>query len=52
MIQERQSIKVACLEEIALIKGWITKKELLKETEDLKKTSYGNYLIDLMENMQ
>jgi glucose-1-phosphate thymidylyltransferase len=43
-IEHRQGLKVACLEEIAFNKGWLTKTLLLKQAESLEKTSYGEYL--------
>ena len=43
-IENRQGLKIACLEEIAYQKGWITKAELIKQAGRLKKTSYGDYL--------
>lgn len=46
-IERRQSLKVACLEEIAFRKGYISKNRLLQLAEPLKKNSYGQYLIDL-----
>jgi glucose-1-phosphate thymidylyltransferase len=44
-IENRQSLKVACLEEIAFDKGYITKEKLLELAEPLKKNQYGQYLI-------
>ena len=44
-VEHRQGLKVACLEEIALHHGWITKEKLLKQADALKKTSYGEYLV-------
>ena len=44
-IEKRQGLKVGCLEEIAFEKGFITKDQLLKCTEKMKQTEYGNYLI-------
>ncbi|MGE7020677.1 glucose-1-phosphate thymidylyltransferase RfbA [Solibacillus cecembensis] len=46
-IERRQSLKVACLEEIAYRKGYINQSQLLKLAEPLKKNAYGQYLIDL-----
>lgn len=46
-IERRQSLKVACLEEIAFRKGYITDIQLLALAEPLKKNAYGQYLIDL-----
>lgn len=46
-VQKRQSLYIACLEEIAYHKGYIGKEQLLKTAEELKKTSYGEYLFNL-----
>ena len=46
-IQKRQSLYVACLEEIAYNLGYISKDKLLELAEPLKKTDYGKYLINL-----
>lgn len=46
-IQKRQSLYIACLEEIAFNKGYISKEKLLELAEPLKKTDYGQYLINL-----
>jgi len=43
-IEYRQGLKVACLEEIAFHQGWISKTILMNQAENLKKTSYGEYL--------
>ncbi len=44
-IEKRQSLKVACIEEIAYEMGYISKEHLLKLAEPLKKNQYGQYLI-------
>jgi len=46
-IETRQGLKVACLEEIAFNKGYISKEKLLELAEPLKKNQYGKYLINL-----
>lgn len=49
VIEKRQGLKVACLEEIALKKGWISKEELLKMAQPMLKNAYGQYLKQLTE---
>jgi len=46
-IEHRQGYKVACIEEIAHYKGWIDAKQLVKLAEPLKKTEYGQYMIEI-----
>lgn len=46
-IQKRQGLYVACIEEIAYRRGYIGKHELLQLAEPLKKTGYGQYLIEI-----
>lgn len=46
-VEHRQGYKVACLEEIAFRKGWINKEKLVELAQPLKKTQYGQYLIDI-----
>ena len=41
--------KIACLEEIAYLNGWISKDEVLKVYEVLKKNEYGQYLKDVLD---
>ena len=47
MIEERQGLKVSCLEEIAYKNGWITKDELLQSAEPMKNNQYGEHLINV-----
>jgi len=44
-IEERQGLKVACIEEIAYKQGYIDRRQLLSLAEQLKKNQYGNYLL-------
>ena len=46
-IERRQGLKVACLEEIGFRQGWLSRERLLKEAEGLKKTGYGQYLLQI-----
>ena len=45
-VEKRQGIKVACLEEIALEKGWIDQDQLLESAYEMSQTDYGKYLLD------
>lgn len=49
VIEKRQGLKVACLEEIAFKKGWIGKEQLRELALPMKKNSYGKYLLELIE---
>ena len=51
VIEKRQGLKVACLEEIAFKKGWINSEQLIKLAEPMKKNSYGQYLLQLANNI-
>ena len=48
VIEERQGLKIACLEEIALRMGYIGADDLLRLAEPLKKSGYGHYLTGLL----
>lgn len=48
-IEKRQSLKVACIEEIACNQGWIDKDQLLKLAKPLAKNDYGKYLLSLVD---
>lgn len=48
-IQERQGLKVACLEEIALSQGYINPEDVRRLAEPMKKNEYGQYLLRLLE---
>lgn len=48
-IEHRQGLKVACLEEIAFRKGWLSADQLNSQAQVLKKTGYGQYLLRLLE---
>ena len=48
-IEQRQGLKVACLEEIAYNNGWITTEQLASQAQALKKTGYGQYLQKLLD---
>ncbi len=47
-IEERQGLKIACLEEIAYQQQWITAQQLQQQGEMLSKNSYGQYLLGLL----
>lgn len=47
-IETHQHRKIACLEEIAYLKGWITKDDVLAVYESFKKNQYGQYLLDVL----
>lgn len=51
-IEKRQSLKVACLEEISFQQGWISKEKLKESAEALKKTDYGQYLLKLLDEVK
>ena len=48
-MEQHQHRKIACLEEIAYLNGWITKEDVLRVYEVLKKNQYGQYLKDVLD---
>ena len=49
VIESRQGIKVACIEEIAFLKGFISKEQLINMAQPLLKSGYGAYLLEVAE---
>jgi glucose-1-phosphate thymidylyltransferase len=45
-IEKRQGLKVACIEEIAFEKGWISRDQLLQMAQEMSNTEYGQHLLD------
>jgi glucose-1-phosphate thymidylyltransferase len=50
VIEQRQGIKVACIEEIAWRKGFIDRSQLIKLAEPLLKSGYGTYIMGVLES--
>ena len=49
VVENRQGLKIGCIEEVAYRKGFINKQQLLQLADPLTKSGYGNYLIDLVK---
>ena len=52
VIEKRQGLKIACLEGIALRKGWIDADKMQKLAEPMKKNQYGQYLLKVIEELK
>jgi glucose-1-phosphate thymidylyltransferase len=50
VIEERQGLKVGCIEEVAFNMGYINKEQLIGIAKPLTKSGYGNYLLELAKN--
>ena len=48
-VETHQHRKIACLEEIAYLNGWITREDVLRVYEEVKKNQYGQYLKDVLD---
>ena len=48
-VENRQGLKIACIEEIALLNGWIKKKEIYSQIKFYGKCEYSNYLKNLIK---
>ena len=49
VIEKRQGVKIACLEEIAYMNGWISEERLREIAQPMAKNQYGKYLLELIE---
>ena len=50
VIEKRQGLKIACLEEIAYNKGWITDQDMVRLAQPMKNNQYGQYLLDIIKD--
>jgi glucose-1-phosphate thymidylyltransferase len=50
IIEERQGLKIACIEEISWRKGWITSSELQQLINEMPDTAYKKYLLTILES--
>ena len=49
-IEKRQGLKISCIEEIAYLKGYINEKELMALAEQMRNSSYGQYLFNILKD--
>ena len=52
VIEKRQGLKVACLEEIAFKHGWISRQQLIEDAQPMAKNEYGKYLLQLANGVR
>lgn len=52
VIEKRQGLKIACLEEIAYQQGWISKEQLIEDAKPMLKNAYGQYLMEIINEKQ
>ena len=50
VIEKRQGLKIACLEEIAYRQGWISEEQLIDNAKPMLKNGYGQYLMEIVKN--
>lgn len=50
VIEDRQGLKIGCIEEVAYNMGYINKEQLIKIAQPLTKSGYGNYLLEMCKN--
>ena len=50
VIEERQGLKIGCIEEVAFNMGYINKEQLVKIARPLTKSGYGNYLLEIAKH--
>ena len=48
-VEKRQGLKIACIEEIAYLNGWLTKEQLISLAQPMTKNQYGQYLLHLAQ---
>jgi glucose-1-phosphate thymidylyltransferase len=49
VVEERQGLKIGCIEEVAWRNGWLDDDGLRRAAEPLAKSGYGDYLLGLLE---
>ena len=49
-VEERQGYKIACLEEIAFKRGWLSKEQIVRQAQPIAETKYGTYLLNMVSD--